>query len=161
MKRAVILGGTGVLGRAIAWRLISSGWAVDITGRTPGKMPAELANAGARFLAAERRDAAALAEVIGAGADLLVDAACYTEADAEQLLPHLGAITSQAPHRDVIGRRRAGLEERTRHADVQGQLADRPAPRQRTVNAQVGVESIHALDASIYVPPTGPRSRGL
>lgn len=94
MKRAVILGGTGVLGRAIAWRLISSGWTVDITGRTQRKMPADLAAAGARFIAAERRDAAALAGAIGAGADLLVDAACYTEADAKQLLPHLSAVTS-------------------------------------------------------------------
>ena len=94
MKRAVILGGTGVLGRAIAWRLIGAGWAVDITGRDPGKMPADLAAAGARFTVAERRDEAALAGVIGAGADLLVDAVCYTEADARQLLPHLPDVDS-------------------------------------------------------------------
>lgn len=94
MNRAVILGGTGVLGRAIAWRLISAGWEVDITGRTQEKMPADLAAAGARFLIADRRDGAALAGVLGGGADLLVDAACYTEADARQLLPHLSAVTS-------------------------------------------------------------------
>jgi len=39
MKRAVILGGTGVLGRAIAWRLIRAGWAVDMTGRDRSRMP--------------------------------------------------------------------------------------------------------------------------
>jgi NAD(P)-dependent dehydrogenase (short-subunit alcohol dehydrogenase family) len=51
MKRAVILGGTGVLGRVIAWRLIRAGWAVDMTGRDRTKMPADLAAAGARFIA--------------------------------------------------------------------------------------------------------------
>jgi nucleoside-diphosphate-sugar epimerase len=94
MKRAVILGGTGVLGRAIAWRLMSAGWAVDVTGRDRSKMPANLTAAGARFIAAERRDDAALAGVMGGGADLLVDAVCYTEADARQLIPHLSAVTS-------------------------------------------------------------------
>jgi nucleoside-diphosphate-sugar epimerase len=94
MKRAVILGGTGVLGRAIAWRLMSAGWAVDVTGRDRSKMPADLTAAGARFIAAERRDDAALAGVMGGGADLLVDAVCYTEADARQLIPHLSAVTS-------------------------------------------------------------------
>ena len=96
MKRAVILGGTGVLGRAIAWRLIRAGWAVEITGRDGRKMPADLAAAGARFVVAERRDDAALAGVVGGGADLLVDAVCYTEADARQLLPHLTDVTSAA-----------------------------------------------------------------
>ena len=57
-------------------------------------MPADLAAAGARFVAADRRDEAALAGVVGGGADLLVDAVCYTEADARQLLPHLAAVTS-------------------------------------------------------------------
>ncbi|MGO4805288.1 NAD-dependent epimerase/dehydratase family protein [Arthrobacter sp. 2MCAF15] len=96
MKRAVILGGTGVLGRAIAWRLIRAGWAVEITGRDRRKMPVELTEAGARFIVAERRDDEALARVVGGGADLLVDAVCYTEADARQLLPHLPAVTSAA-----------------------------------------------------------------
>ena len=42
MKRAVILGGTGVLGRAVAWRLIKAGWAVDVTGRDGRRMPPAL-----------------------------------------------------------------------------------------------------------------------
>jgi nucleoside-diphosphate-sugar epimerase len=94
MKRAVVLGGTGVLGRAVAWRLIKAGWAVDVTGRDQDKMPKDLAAAGARFISSERRDPAALTGVIGAGADLLVDAVCFTEADARQLLPHLPDVTS-------------------------------------------------------------------
>ena len=94
MKRAVILGGTGVLGRAVAWRLIKSGWAVDVTGRDGRKMPRDLAEAGARFIPSERRDHAALAHVMGNGADLLVDAACFKEADSRLLIPHLTDVKS-------------------------------------------------------------------
>ncbi|QCO96832.1 reductase [Arthrobacter sp. 24S4-2] len=94
MKRAVILGGTGVLGRAMAWRLIKAGWAVDVTGRDRDRMPKGLTAAGARFITSERREPAALAGAIGAGADLLVDAVCFTETDARQLLPHLPDVSS-------------------------------------------------------------------
>lgn len=94
MKRAVILGGTGVLGRAIAWRLIKAGWAVDVTGRDERRMPGDLAAAGARFIASERRNSAALATVVGDGADLLVDGVCFTADDAALLIPHLTDVTS-------------------------------------------------------------------
>lgn len=56
MKRRIVLGGTGVLGRVIAWRLIRAGWAVEVTGRDSRKMPRDLAEAGARFIPSERRD---------------------------------------------------------------------------------------------------------
>ena len=57
-------------------------------------MPRDLAEAGARFIPSERRDHAALAQVIGNGADLLVDAVCFTEGDARLLVPHLSNVTS-------------------------------------------------------------------
>lgn len=94
MKRAVILGGTGVLGRAIAWRLIKAGWAVDVTGRDGRRMPGDLAEAGVRFIASERRDSEALATVVGKGADLLVDGVCFTAEDARLLIPRLSDVTS-------------------------------------------------------------------
>ncbi|MCQ2001035.1 NAD-dependent epimerase/dehydratase family protein [Arthrobacter zhaoxinii] len=94
MKQAVILGGTGVLGQAMAHRLLGSGWEVRMTGRNASKMPAALRQAGAAFVSSDRRSARDLAHAIGQGADLLVDAACYTAADAELLLPHLGSIGS-------------------------------------------------------------------
>src|SRR5262245_59455463 len=50
-------------------------------------MPAGLVGAGARFVAADRGDAAELAAALGAGAELLVDCICYTAADARRLLP--------------------------------------------------------------------------
>ena len=94
MSRAVILGGSGVLGRATARRLLAAGWAVELTGRDPARTPDDLAGAGARFHAADRHDAAALAHILRNGVDLLVDALCFTAADARQLLPFLRDVTS-------------------------------------------------------------------
>lgn len=48
-KRAIILGGTGAIGGATAERLARAGWTVDVTGRNPGAMPAELSNLGVTF----------------------------------------------------------------------------------------------------------------
>ena len=109
MSRAIVLGGNGVLGRAIALRLTAAGWNVDVTGRDPSRFPSELDQAGVRFYRSERRDPEELAAVIGDGADLLVDALCYTGPDARMVLPHLGAIrstvmlSSKAVYVDSVG----------------------------------------------------------
>lgn len=100
MPRALILGGTGSIGRATARRLLASGWEVDVTGRDPAHMPRDLAAAGGRFVAADRGD----------GADLLVDCICYTADDAIRLLPlasQAGStlmISSKAVYVDDVGR---------------------------------------------------------
>jgi nucleoside-diphosphate-sugar epimerase len=109
-RRALLLGGTGLVGRATARRLLTAGWRVDVTGRDPRRMPDDVASAGARFLRSDRRDASALRAAVGAGADLLVDCACYTGADAAALLPLLGVvgstvmISSKAVYADAAGR---------------------------------------------------------
>jgi len=90
VARAVILGGTGVVGRAIARRLLAAGWQVDVTGRDAAHVPAELAEAsGFAFLESDRTDAAALRAAIGGGAELVVDCLCATEADALLVVPFL------------------------------------------------------------------------
>jgi nucleoside-diphosphate-sugar epimerase len=94
MPRALILGGTGLIGRACARRLVAAGWSVDVTGRDPDRLPADLADAGARFVAADRGDPAQLATAMGGGADLLVDCICYTGREATDLVPLLSAATS-------------------------------------------------------------------
>ncbi|WP_033326963.1 NAD-dependent epimerase/dehydratase family protein [Promicromonospora sukumoe] len=94
MRRAVVLGGTGVLGRAVARRLVAAGWQVDLTGRDPARLPADLASAGARHHVADRSDAAATAGLVGDGVDLLVDCLCFTAADARGLLPTLADVGS-------------------------------------------------------------------
>lgn len=80
MPRALILGGTGATGRATARRLLAAGWEVDLTGRDPAHLPADLAAAGARFTSAGG------SELTG-DLDLLVDCVCFTAEDAVSLLP--------------------------------------------------------------------------
>jgi nucleoside-diphosphate-sugar epimerase len=94
MPRALVVGGTGLIGRAVARRLLSSGWQVDLTGRNPAHLPADIADAGGRFVAADRRDTAQLLSVLGDGADLLVDCICYTADDATRILPLLSDAAS-------------------------------------------------------------------
>lgn len=94
MTRAVILGGTGTIGRAAARRLLAAGWDVVAVGRDRSRMPEDVAAAGGRFVAADRDDAGELAAALGAGADLLVDCLCFTAAHARDLLPLLDDVGS-------------------------------------------------------------------
>ncbi|MDI5969245.1 NAD(P)H-binding protein [Streptomyces sp. SL13] len=89
MSRALVLGGTGLIGRAVARRLLDAGWQVDLAARDAARMPAGLAADGARFVTVDRDDPASLAGALGPGADLLVDCLCYTAAQARLLLPLL------------------------------------------------------------------------
>jgi nucleoside-diphosphate-sugar epimerase len=93
-RRALILGGTGLVGRAIAIRLARAGWRVDVTGRYAANMPDDLRAAGVTFLAADSRDAAQVAAAFADGADLLVDCVMYTAEDARRLLPLARSSTS-------------------------------------------------------------------
>lgn len=94
MRTAIILGGTGLIGRAAARRLTAAGWSVTVTGRDPRNMPEDLAAAGAGFKAVERNDPDALHRLAGSGADLLVDCLCFTADHAQQLVPVLADIGS-------------------------------------------------------------------
>jgi nucleoside-diphosphate-sugar epimerase len=85
--RAVILGGTGLLGAATARRLRRSGWQVVVTGRHREHLPSDLTALGVAFAPVERHDLPALYALVGDGPQLLVDCLCYTAADATSLLP--------------------------------------------------------------------------
>lgn len=110
MPRALIIGGTGLIGRATARRLLATGWQVGLTGRDPAHLPAEIAAAGGTFVAADRHDAGQLLAALGGGADLLVDCICYTAQDATGLLPLVRTagstvmISSKAVYVDAAGR---------------------------------------------------------
>jgi len=110
MTRALILGGTGMIGRAIARRLLAAGWSVELTGRDPARMPRDVAAAGGRFVAADYHEAGQLKAAYGDGADLLVDCLCYTADDARRVLPFLSGtrssvmLSSKAVYVDAAGR---------------------------------------------------------
>lgn len=109
MARALILGGTGLVGQAAARHLLGAGWEVDLTGRNPERMPPDIAAAGGRFIPAERSEQGELAAALGQGADLLVDCLCFTANHARLLLPLLGGagstvmISSKAVYIDAEG----------------------------------------------------------
>jgi nucleoside-diphosphate-sugar epimerase len=109
MSRALILGGTGLVGRAIALRLARHGWSVDVTGRDVAKMPRDLKEAGVSFVRADSRETAELAAAFGSGADLLVDCVCYTAGHAHGLLPFARnasstvMISTKAVYADAAG----------------------------------------------------------
>jgi nucleoside-diphosphate-sugar epimerase len=108
-RRAFVIGGSGVVGRAISRRLLAAGWEVDVVGRDAANMPRDIATA-ARFHQFDRSDDAALRSAFGGGADLLVDCLCFTAADARTLLPlaHHATSTvmmsSKAVYVDAAGR---------------------------------------------------------
>jgi nucleoside-diphosphate-sugar epimerase len=116
MRRAVILGGSGVIGAATARRLLTDGWDVDVTGRDAAHFPIDLAANGARFVTSDRTSFTDLVSALGDGADLLVDCANYTAADSALLVPLLGdvgstvMISSKAVYVDFAGRHANSLE---------------------------------------------------
>ena len=98
-----------MIGRAVARRLLAADWEVDLTGRDPTRLPADVAAAGGRFVAAERSDSAQLLAALGDGADLVVDCICYTADGARRLLPlarnaaSTVMISSKAVYVDAFG----------------------------------------------------------
>lgn len=117
MPRALIIGGTGLIGRATARRLLAAGWDVTVTGRDPANVPGDIAAAGGRFVSAPRDDRAALAAAFGDGAELVVDTICYTAADAALLVPMLGSADSVVM-----------LSSRAVYADAEGRHGNSPQP---------------------------------
>lgn len=92
MARAVILGGTGAIGRAVAHRLLAIGWDVVITGRRERGLPERSGISGAVYMRSNRNDQDDLARAIGNGADLLGDCLCFSADHALLLLPVLDDV---------------------------------------------------------------------
>lgn len=110
MTKAIIMGGTGVIGRAVALRLLQGGWEVQVAARSEAGMPSDLLAAGASFTGFDRRDDDSVAQLLSAGADLLVDCLAFTRDDVRRVLPHLTGVgsavmlSSKAVYVDADGR---------------------------------------------------------
>ncbi|QQD75621.1 NAD-dependent epimerase/dehydratase family protein [Curtobacterium sp. YC1] len=122
-RRAVILGGTGGIGSAVARAFFDASgrggddWQVDVVARTGGPVADALAAAGASFVPGDRRDRSVLRDLLRPGADLLVDTVGVTRDDALQLQPFLDDVgstvfvSSKAVYADEQGRHANSLDK--------------------------------------------------
>jgi nucleoside-diphosphate-sugar epimerase len=110
MRRATIIGASGLIGRAVARRLLAAGYELHLAGRDRAHLPEDLASF--RFSTLERNDREsmlALGKRAGP-AELLVDCICYTATQARSLLPLAAeahstvVLSSKAVYIDAAGR---------------------------------------------------------
>jgi nucleoside-diphosphate-sugar epimerase len=92
MRRAVVIGATGQIGRVAVGALARDGWEVTAVSRGGGRddgWPDEV-----RVTAADRADDTALAAAVGDGCDVLVDMVAYGPEHARQLASLAGRVGS-------------------------------------------------------------------
>src|SRR5215831_11935214 len=93
MPRAVLIGGTGMIGRAAARALAADGWDVVAVSRS-GVLPEGLAELGVQAFSADREDDLQLRAALGAGADVVYDSVAMNRAHGEQLNGFEGLVGS-------------------------------------------------------------------
>jgi len=91
--RALVLGGTGQIGRAVAPRLAEEGWDVVVASRS-GSLPDGVEKLGVRAARVDREVPEELEAAIGEGVDVLVDVVAFTRAHGEQLNALAGVVGS-------------------------------------------------------------------
>jgi nucleoside-diphosphate-sugar epimerase len=84
VPRAVLIGGTGMIGRAAARALATDGWDVVAISRS-GELPEGFAELGVESVAADRSDDAQLRAALGSGADVIYDSVAMNREHGEQL----------------------------------------------------------------------------
>jgi nucleoside-diphosphate-sugar epimerase len=116
VPRAVLIGGTGMIGRAAARSLAADGWEVVAVSRS-GTLPDGLAELGVEAVVADREDDAQLRAALGAGADVVLDTVAFTREHGEQLnglgglAGSLVVISSASVYADDAGRALDGESE--------------------------------------------------
>jgi nucleoside-diphosphate-sugar epimerase len=114
--RAVLIGGTGQIGRAAARSFATNGWDVVAISRS-GTLPEGLAELGVESVVADRADDAQLRAAIGPGADVVLDTVAYSREHGEQLngleglVGSLVVISSASVYADDEGRALDGVGE--------------------------------------------------
>ena len=93
MPRAVLIGGTGMIGRAAARALAADGWEVVAVSRS-GTLPEGLAELGIESVVADRNDDAQLRAALGSGADVVLDTVAFNRKNGEQLNALEGLVGS-------------------------------------------------------------------
>lgn len=123
MPRAVLVGGTGMIGRAAARALAADGWEVVAVSRT-GTLPEGLAELGVESAVADRADDVQLRAAIGSGADVLLDTVAFTREHGEQLNGLAGLVGSLI----VISSASVYADDEGRALDGEGDPPDMPVP---------------------------------
>ncbi|MGW4438198.1 NAD-dependent epimerase/dehydratase family protein [Streptomyces sp. NPDC004596] len=83
MKRAVVIGASGQIGRPVVAALARDGWEVTAASRGGGRDASW--DAGVRVVRLDRSDDGAVAAAVGDGCDLVVDVVAYDASHARQL----------------------------------------------------------------------------
>ncbi|HEY4237904.1 MAG TPA: NAD(P)-dependent oxidoreductase [Gaiellaceae bacterium] len=91
--RAVLIGGTGMIGRAAARALAADGWEVVAVSRS-GTLPDGLAELGVESVVADRGNDGQLRAAVGAGADVVFDSVAMNREHGEQLNVLEGLVAS-------------------------------------------------------------------
>ena len=108
-RSALIIGGDGQIGRAVARNLLAYGWDVSLTRRSGGPAPPDLVGR-VETLQLDRDVPGALAIALAGGADAVIDTVAYDARHAQQwgeVQTNVGAlvvISSAAVYRDLEGR---------------------------------------------------------
>ncbi|TCS15345.1 NAD-dependent epimerase/dehydratase family protein [Caulobacter sp. BK020] len=109
-RHALILGGTGQIGRAVAENLLGHGWAVSIASRGLRPLPDALNRRGAKAVLLDRDTPGELTRALRSGADALIDVTAYGSDHGRQLIAvqdRVGAlvvVSSSSVYRDGLGR---------------------------------------------------------
>jgi nucleoside-diphosphate-sugar epimerase len=74
---AIIIGGTGQIGQAVAQCLLDREWTVPVTHRGNSTLPQSLIDQCAQIIIYDRDQETSLARVIGQGADVVIDAIAF------------------------------------------------------------------------------------
>ncbi|MDH4983380.1 NAD-dependent epimerase/dehydratase family protein [Hyphomicrobium sp. D-2] len=106
MANAVIVGGTGQIGFAVAQRLVEAGWNVTLTSRHPAPLlPVEF-----RHSVADGTDAVALSAIVGTDTDLLLSCVAYGADDSQRLagissaVGRIAVVSTASVYCDTAGR---------------------------------------------------------
>lgn len=94
MRTALVIGGTGQIGRAAVPALVADGWEVRVLSRGGRHDAATVERWGATTVVGDRKDPDVLDRALHGGVDVVVDVVGYDDRDAAALLEHRDRVGS-------------------------------------------------------------------
>ena len=159
-KRAFVLGGTGLIGRAVGATLAKTGWSVTVASRGMREPPPEFDQLDIRLVVLDRDRDLDLRAAVGE-ADVMIDIVPHAAKHAQQLLELEGqigsliAVSSSAIYADAAGKPLVlggGRPERDDPIPIEESQATLPPDDKTYAGQKVALE--HALLAGQPAPVT-------